>query len=221
MARRSSSKSNTETPLSYYKEPFHEKTFFHYLLFVLVIVTLIISSFSLYKTNKLAGAVVADTINVNDFLGKLTSHDEMKDYFGVTPLNILQVNQNNLANLQTQINGLDTSYIGDFIVQYSDNIVIYDFNNDQIKEILSLQQPPQQLPVDLFTKLNDHYELQGLENEQPVGGQLDEISLNTLKQQFPDVYGNAKVGDFLLRYQTKLIIYDYIQDRIVNSADLG
>lgn len=220
MARGSSSKSSSETSHSYYKEPFHEKTFFHYLLFVLVITTLIISSFSLYKTNKLAGAVVADTINVNDFLSKLTSHDETKDYIGVTPLNILQVNQNNLANLQAQINGLDTSYIGDFIVQYSDNIVIYDFNNDQIKGILNLQQPQPQLPADFFTKLNDHYELQGLESEQPVGGQLDEISLNTLKQQFPDVYGNAKVGDFLLRYPTKLIIYDYIQDRIVNSADL-
>ncbi len=221
MARGGSSKSSSKISLNYYNEPLHEKAFFHYLLFVLVITTLIVSSFSLVKTNKLAGAVVADTINVNDFLSKLTSHDGTKVYIGVTPLNILQVNQNNLVDLQTQINGLDTSYIGDFIVQYSDNIVIYDYNNDQIKGILNLQQPQPQLPADFFTKLNNHAELQGLENEQPTGGQLDEASLNTLKQQFPNVYGNAKVGDFLLRYQTKLIIYDHIQDRIVNSADLG
>ena len=221
MARRGSSKSSSETSHSYYKEPFHEKTFFHYLLFVLVIVTLIISSFSLYKTNQLAGAVVADTISVNDFLSKLTSHDEMKNYIGVTPLNILQVNQNNIDNLRAQIDGLDAAYIGNFIVQYSDNLVIYDFDDDQIKGILNLQQSQPQLPADFYTKLNNHVELQGLESEQPIGVQLDEISLNTLKQQFPDVYGNAKVGDFLLRYQTKLIIYDYIQDRIVNSADLG
>lgn len=221
MARGGVSRSKSSKDYYSYKESLHEKPVFHYALFLLIIVALVISSFSLYKTNNLAGAVVADTINVNDFLSKLTSHDETKDYIGVTPLNILQVNQNNLANLQAQINGLDTSYIGDFIVQYSDNIVIYDFNNDQIKGILNLQQLQPQLPDDFFTKLNDHYELQDLESEQPVGGQLDEISLNTLKQQFPDVYGNAKVGDFLLRYQTKLIIYDYIQDRIVNSADLG
>ena len=72
-----------------------------------------------------------------------------------------------------------------------------------------------------FTKLNKHVELKGLQNQQPIGGQLDQSSLNTLRQQFPDVYANAKVGDFLLRYQTKLVIYDYNQDRIVNAVNLG
>ena len=77
------------------------------------------------------------------------------------------------------------------------------------------------MPADFFAKLNSHPELQGLQDQQPTGGQLDEASLNTLNQQFPDVYANAKVGDFLLRYQTKLIIYDYAQDRIVNAVGLG
>lgn len=85
-----------------------------------------------------------------------------------------------------------------------------------------IQQPQQaQLPADFLTKLNAHPELQGLENEQPIGGQLDADSLNTLKQQFPDVYLNAKVGDFLLRYTTRLIIYDYNADVIVNAVNLG
>lgn len=73
---------------------------------------------------------------------------------------------------------------------------------------------------EFFAKLNKHPELKGLQNEQPVGGQLDAASLSTLKQQFPDVYKDAKVGDFLLRYKTKLIIYDYDSDRIVNAVNL-
>ena len=84
-----------------------------------------------------------------------------------------------------------------------------------------MQQQLPQLPADFFTKLNKHSELQGLQNQQPIGGQLDADSLNTLKQQFPDVYANAKVGDYLLRYQTKLIIYDYNADKIVNTVNLG
>ena len=72
-----------------------------------------------------------------------------------------------------------------------------------------------------FTKLNKHPEVQGLQNQQPIGGQIDAASLNSLKQQFPDVYANAKVGDFLLRYQTKLVIYDYNQDKVVNAVNLG
>jgi len=148
-------------------------------------------------------------------------HDEMKSFVGVAPLNIIQINQNNIANLQTQISGLDSSYIGSFLVQYTNAIVIYNYDNDEIKRTISLGQSPAQLPEDFVDKLNEHPELSGLENEQPVGGELDEPSLITLKQQFPDVYADAKVGDFLLRYETKLIIYDYYQDTIVNSIDLS
>ena len=84
-----------------------------------------------------------------------------------------------------------------------------------------MQQPSQaQLPADFFTKLNKHAELKGLEKEQPIGGQLDRASLDTLKQQFPEVYMDAKVGDFLLRYSKKLIIYDYTVDKIVNVVNL-
>ena len=162
------------------------------------------------------------TANVNDFLTKLTSHNEMKAYIGVAPLNIIEISSNNLANLQGQIEGLDSSYIGSFIIQYSDRIVIFDYNKNQIKGNLNFQQPQKaQLPQDFSSKLNAHPELQGLQGQQPVGGQIDESALNTLKQQFPDVYANAKVGDFLLRYKTKLIIYDYNEDKIVNAVNLG
>ena len=199
-----------------------EQPAFQYFIVLSIIATLIISIFALVNIYELKKTIAPKTVNVNDFLKKLTAHNEMKGYVGVAPLNIIQINNNNIGNLQSQINGLDASYIGSFIVQYTDRIVVYDYDNDKLRGSVSLQQPQQaQLPADFLAKLYKHTELQGLQSQQPVGGQLDQASLNTLKQQFSDVYANAKVGDFLLRYQTRLIIYDYSADKVVNAVNLG
>jgi hypothetical protein len=206
-----------------YREPLHERGVFQYIKLVLIIATLVVGVLILLKTNQITGAAVAQqTISIEDFLSKLTVHPEAQAYVGISPLNVIQISSNNLPNLQTQIAGLDTSYLGSFLVQYADAIVVYDYNNDAIKGIVRLQQPQQAaLPADFSAKLNAHPELSGLENEQPVGGQLDANSLSTLQQQFPNVYADAKVGDFLLRYSTRLIIYDYNNDAIVNAVNLG
>lgn len=221
MAKGDSLKSSTYTPSYSYRTSMHEKPIFHYAIITLVIATLIVGIFALVNTYQLKKAIIPRTINVNDFLKKLTLHDELKSYVGAAPLNIIQINNNNFANLQAQISGLDVSYIGNFIVQYADRIVIYDYDNDKIKGNVNLNQQLAEPPDDFFAKLNKHPELQGLQSQKPVGGQIDAASLATLKQQFPDVYANAKVGDFLLRYPTKLIIYDYNADKIVNAVDLG
>jgi len=205
-----------------FNEPFHKSSAFHYIIILLIIATLFVSGLVLLDVKQLKSSLLPQTIDADDFLNKLTAHDETKALVGVAPLNIIQINTNNIANLQTQIDGLDTSFLGSFIVQYTDSVVIYDYNNDIILGTVSLQQPQQaELPEDFLTKLNAHPELAGLEAEQPIGGQIDQASLNTLRQQFPDVYADAKVGDFLLRYTTRLIIYDYNVDAIVNAVDLG
>ena len=198
-----------------------KKPVLNYLIILLVLATLVVSIFALVNTYQLKKAVIPSTISPEEFLKKLTSHPETKSFVGVAPLNIVQINTNNLANLQSQISGLDSSYLGNFIIQYTDRIVVYDYSNDKIKGSVALQQPQKsQLPADFLTKLDRHPELQGLASEQPIGGQLDAASLGTLQQQFPDVYKNAKVGDFLLRYKTRLIIYDYAADKIVNAINL-
>ena len=76
----------------------------------------------------------------------------------------------------------------------------------------------QQMPQDFFAKLLQHPELQGVGQTQPQGGILDQASLASLKQQLPDVYKDALVGDYLLRYTDRLVIYNYQQDRIVNAV---
>lgn len=223
MARGDSLKMISSSARSYGSHSTHmyEKPFFLHILVLSIIATLIISIFALVNVYQLKKAIIPKTVNISDFLKKLTSHDEMKGYIGVAPLNAIQINNNNIANLQAQINWLDASYIGNFIVQYTDRIVVYDYENDRLRQSVSLQQQLPQLPADFFTKLNKHAELQGLQAQQPIGGQLDKASLDALKQQFPDVYANAKVGDFLLRYKTRLVIYDYNQDMVVNAVNLG
>ena len=209
-----------------YAEPLHEKPVFHYLMFLMVITTLVIGSVALFKISRIqsplpTGNAVAETISIDDFLRKLTSHDEMKSYVGIAPLNLVQITSNNLPTLQSQISGLDVTYFGNFLVQYPDKIIIYDYATDKIRGSVAIPvQQQAQLSADVIEKLYKHQEMQGLQNQQPLGGQLDAKSLETLKQQFPDVYANAKAGDFLLRYQTKLIIYDYNQDKIVNAVNL-
>lgn len=198
-----------------------EKPAFQYFIVFSIIATLIISILAFVNIYQLKKTLIPTTINTNNFLKRLTSHNEMRAYVGIAPLNIIQINNNNFANLQAQMSGLESSYIGNFIVQYADRVVVYDYDKDVIRGTVSLQQAQAQPPSDFSSKLNKHPELQGLQNQQPIGGQLDEVSLSTLKQQFPDVYVNAKAGDYLLRYQTKLIVYDYNQDRIVNAVNLG
>ena len=205
-----------------FNEPFHKSSAFHYIIIILIIATLFVSGLVLLDVKQIKASLLPQTIDANDFLAKLTAHPEASSYVGISPLNIIQINTNNIANLQAQIAGLDTSFLGSFIVQYTDSVVIYDYNNDIILGTVSLQQPQQAgLPGDFLTKLNAHPEVAGLETEQPIGGQIDQDSLDTLMQQFPEVYANAKVGDFLLRYTTRLIIYDYNADVIVNAVNLG
>ena len=195
---------------------------FNIFISIIVIATLVTNSIILINVYQLNQVLAPKTMNVGDFLKRLTSHEEMKTHVGAVPLNIIQINTNNFANLQSQISGLNISYIGNFLVQYTDKVVVYDYDNDKIRGFVSFQQPQQsQLPSDFFTKLNKHSELEDLQSQQPIGGQLDQASLDTLKQQFPEIYADAKVGDFLLRYQTKLIIYDYNNDMIVNVVNLG
>ena len=193
------------------KTHIYETPFFQHLMVLVILATLVVGILALVNVYQLKKALIPKT----------TSHTEMKGYVGTAPLNIVQINSNNLANLQSQISGLDASYIGNFIVQYTDRIVVYDYENDKLRGAVSLQQQTPQVPSDFFAKLNKHAELQGLQNEQPIGGQLDEASLSTLMQQFPEVYANAKPGDFLLRYKTRLVIYDYTQDKMVNAVNLG
>ena len=187
-----------------------------YLILIICIISLGVSSYTLYEIKK--ASQPSQIITINQFLAKLTAHNELANYKDIPPLNIVRIDNTNLENLQAQINGLDVSFIGSYVIQYTDRLVIYNFETDKIKANTPLQ--TQQLPQDFFTKLLQHPELKGMGQTAPQGGILDEASLQSLKQQLPDVYKDARVGDYLLRYPNRLIIYNYQQDKIINAVNL-
>ena len=188
---------------------------FNYLLIFLVLATLLISVYSAVTAYQLKNFIISKPLGINDILKKLAAHPEMKNYDGITPQNIVQITSGNLGGLQSQIKDLDVSFFGDFIVQYKDRMVVYNYANDTIKGSVPVQP---QLPQDFFVKLNKHPEMKSLQGQQPTGGgQLDAQTLESLKQQSPEIYKNAEAGDFVLKYQNKIIIYDYDKDKIINS----
>ena len=190
--------------------------FLLYIALTISLIALLLSSYNFYAINK---SYDDNSINLDEFLGKLTAHAEMGDYQTVSPINIIQVNSNNLATLSSQIAGLDETFIGDFIIEYTDKIIVYDYENDEIKADIVLENTPQ-LPADFAQKLNSHPEMEGLASEQPSGGILDQITLDTLKQQYPETYQDAQAGDYLLRYNDRLIIYRYEADQIIGAFGL-
>lgn len=191
-----------------------------YVILITCIISLVISSTALYEIKKITQPQQEQGIAIEQFLAKLIAHDELKNYQNIPPLNIIQVNNANLANLQAQITGLNASFIGSYIVQYTDRLIIYNLETDRISTNIPLQTQQQQMPQDFFAKLLQHPELQGVGQTQPQGGILDQASLDSLKQQLPDVYKDTRVGDYLLRYTDRLVIYNYQQDRIVNAVPI-
>jgi len=120
-------------------------------------------------------------------------------------------------NLKQQISGLNESFIGDYIVNYDDRVVIFDYESGNIVYDIPLQA---QLPADFFTKLLVHPEVKGYENEKPNGRVLDQANLDQLKQTYPTLYKNAEAGDIVLQYSNLLVIYNYQNDQIKDTFNL-
>jgi len=213
-----SGSSYSSRPYSYLKSSSVNPLAVYAILFI-AIVSLGLSIYSSAGVSGMKKILNPAVIKGEDITKKATAHSELSAYSNTAPLNIVQITSSNLVTLQSQIQGLDTSYIGKFLIQYPDRIVVYDFEKDSIDAQISIQQS--QIPEDFFNKLYSHPEIKQLSGETPVGGILDQNSLNTLKQQMPEVYKDAKVGDALLRYTTALVIYDYNNDKVVNAVALN
>ena len=190
-----------------------------YAVLFIALVSIGLSIYSAAGVSSIKKNLNPDVIKAEDIAKKATSHTELSAYSNIAPLNIVQITSSNRALLKSKIQGWDKSHIGKFIIQYNDRIVLYDFENDLIEAQISIQQS--QIPEDFFNKLYSHAEIKQLSGETPIGGILDQNSLNTLKEQMPDVYKDAKVGDALLRYTTALVIYDYNNDNVVNAVALN
>ena len=149
-----------------------------------------------------------------DLLDKLTAHANLASYKGVTP-QIIKINSENVDQLRQQIAALTSQHIGQYILNYPDRLVVYDYDKDTIS--LNVEKPQAQntaIPADFFQKLLAHPEVKGNENTSPSGGLVDQALLNQLKGVSEDLYNNAAIGDYALSYPDKIIIYNYQQDKV-------
>ena len=108
---------------SSYSEPLHEKTFFQYVVILLIIGAFAFSLLAYLNTVYLRDTLVPKTIDVNDFLKKLTAHEEMGAFVGVSPLNIVQVNQNNIA-----------SCVGHIVIENDVEEIVFYNNKNKIEK---------------------------------------------------------------------------------------
>ena len=70
------------------------------------------------------------------------------------------------------------------------------------------------IPADFFTKILKHPEMSGLQNVSPIGGMVTQQAFVQLTNSYPSIANKTQIGDYLLQYQDKIIIYDYQNDRI-------
>ena len=151
-----------------------------------------------------------------DFVQKLTAHPETSGYANqnptITQLTADQIAQGKQANAQLFAN----AKAGDYLLQWADLVLIYDYNADKIVATFK----PQTAPADFLTKLTAHTELSSYAGETPRVSIITQDALPQLKQQFPNLYSNAKAGDYVVRYTGKLVIYNYESNKIVDIFDL-
>lgn len=99
---------------------------------------------------------------------------------------------------------------GDYLVITPENAYLYDFKADVVKKIIPVQvRAP--LPEDFYQKLTQHVQI----TAEPQVQQIENIA--ELKQAQPEIYANAKDGDFVVVFANTILVYDYAADQIVDS----
>lgn len=148
-----------------------------------------------------------------DFDEKLYSHEQISNFKDLNA-EVLKISTQNIETLKQQLIGLDESYLGKYIVNYGTFILVYDYDNDTIDSIVPINTQEQGTVNELLTKLMAHSEMSDVQGQTPEGGQLNAETLAQLRESFPQIYNDAEVGDFVLRYEKKLVIYNFETDTI-------
>ncbi|MAG08536.1 hypothetical protein CMO89_03615 [Candidatus Woesearchaeota archaeon] len=163
-----------------------------------------------YQDDEIVNVIIPETIP-QDLLVKLTAHGGLEDYMNQRP-SVVKITQQNLNNLQQQINGLDETQIGNYIVSYEDLVILYDYTNDMILDSIMFETVPQ----DLLTKLTAHEEMEQYKDVKPFNMVIvKQENLAVLQQQIADI-DESYIGSFIITYpDNRLVMYNYAADAIL------
>lgn len=98
---------------------------------------------------------------------------------------------------------------GDYIIEDFSKIMIYSRKLDKIVEIISKET----IPLDLQQKVE---KLIGTNNPDDYSILLIN-SIEEIKENFPDLYGIARKGDYLIFIEDRLLLYSYEYDTILQE----
>jgi len=146
-----------------------------------------------------------------DLLLKLIAHEGLENYANQQP-NIIRITSQNLENLKQQVNGIDETHIGNYIVSYQDLVILYDYIQDTILDSIRFEAVPQ----DLLLKLTAHSEMQAYKEVDPFNVLVvKQDNLQALQQQIGGL-DETHIGSFIISYpDNRVIMYDYVNDAIL------
>lgn len=114
------------------------KDYLQHITLILLIIVLLISAYSLFQIHIIKKAI-PNPISIDEVLDKLMKHPDLKEYRDIVPVNFFQITQQNFRDLSLEIPGLGESYLGNFVVVFNNNVIIYDYLDDIIRLNFPLQ----------------------------------------------------------------------------------
>tara|TARA_Y100000310_G_scaffold344240_1_gene455912 strand:- start:2170 stop:3015 length:846 start_codon:yes stop_codon:yes gene_type:complete len=163
-----------------------------------------------YNNDKIVNIMAFETVP-QDLLLKLIAHEGLENYANQQP-NIIEITSQNLENLKQQVNGIDETHIGNYIVSYQDLVILYDYIQDTILDSIRFEAVPQ----DLLLKLTAHSEMQAYKEVDPFNVLVvKQDNLQALQQQIGGL-DETHIGSFIISYpDNRVIMYDYVNDAIL------
>jgi len=163
-----------------------------------------------YKDDEIVDVLVFETIP-QDILLKLTAHKGLESYKNIRP-DVIKITQQNINNLMQQIDGLDETKIGNYIINYQDLVILYDYTKDIIIDSTRFEAIPQ----DLLLKLTAHEGMEQYKDIDPFKIIIvKEENFKAIKQQIADL-DVSHVDSYIVSYpDNRVIIYNYANDAIL------
>lgn len=168
-----------------------------------------------YENNEIVN-VLSSQVLPPDFSQRLFAHAEVQDH-REQDADLTLITEDSLVTArQNNPDFFENAEAGYYLLQWQDLSILYNYEDDVILNLFRLQLAP----ADLLAKLTAHPELNDYANQVPRVSIVTEDVLPELQEQFPNIYANAYAGNFVLRFDDKLVLYDYENDVLVANFDL-
>ncbi len=168
-----------------------------------------------YRTNQLVNFYEQPRAP-KDLMKKVFAHPELKSFIGEQPVITLLSKQFLATADKNNVSFFKDARPGDYLLQFRGGTAIYNYEGDKIISFVK----PQTLPKDFSKKLLAHKIMSNYINKTGTVTLLTRDILASLKKTNSDIYKDVPVGDYAVKYNDRLVIYDYKNDSIVKYFNI-